>query len=270
MKKIVVFGNCQAGQMALLMSHFLPQNEYEIINLSNNSRTGDMLLGEEILNIIRLADILVYQPLSSKHNELSDENIKKNIKHKSVSLTFPYIFNSGIYSMSHAPMAEGNSYGKIYGEEAIISLIQKQHTKNEILEKYMSGHIDFDLQNRFQESIDILVQKEYETDIKISDFIEQNYKKEKLFITHNHPTNIVFYEIIKKIFTILEIPFDQSKIKNCRVNDLFETNCPITPYDIESHGYQFVHHNNWLEKGIKLIDLIWSEHAQLDAEKVKH
>ncbi len=38
--------------------------------------------------------------------------------------------------------------------------------------------------------------------------------------------------------------------------NLPNTNCPVTPYDIKAHGYEFSADEDWAEKGISLIELI--------------
>ncbi|MEY3329627.1 MAG: hypothetical protein RLZZ115_2510 [Cyanobacteriota bacterium] len=44
------------------------------------------------------------------------------------------------------------------------------------------------------------------TDIIISDFIEENWTKIKLFHSMNHPTNLVLLEVADRILTNLGLP----------------------------------------------------------------
>lgn len=256
MKKIVLFGNCQSEQLFRLLSVLLSPSGYELQNFSNNARTGNKLPSEEILSAIRTSDYLIYQPLSKKHGELSEENILAIIKDSCRAISYPYIFNSGVYSLCHAPRANTHGYGMIYGEEVIISLVEGGKSREEIITAYKNETIDFDLEKRFRDSLGEMGQRESQMDIHLTEFIEKHYQEHKLFITHNHPSNLLLFEILKQISAIAPLPIDTNDFQRIIIPDLVETNCPITPYDIKTHGYKFNPHTNWKKKGIKLINLI--------------
>jgi hypothetical protein len=256
MKNIVLFGNCQSEQLFRLFSFLLSKSEYNIKNFSNNVRTGNKLPSEVILSAIYECDYLIYQPLSKKHGELREENILKIIQNSCIPISFPYIFNSGVYSLCHAPRATTHGYGMIYGEEVIIDLIETGISREEIINDYKNGVIDFNLKTRFRESLIEMSRKEAQTAIKLTEYIEKNYQEQKLFITHNHPSNLLLFEIIKQIITITPLPIDINAFQKIIYPDLVETNCPITPYDIKVHGYKFNQHANWIKEGTKLINLI--------------
>jgi len=256
MKKIVLFGNCQSEQLFRLFSLLLPQSEFEIKNFSNNTRTGNLLPSEEILSAIRGCDVLIYQPLSKNHGDLSEDNLLKIIRSNCTKISFPYIFNSGVYSLCHAPRSTTHGYGMIYGEEVIIDLVKAGKNREEIIEDYKNGVIDFDLKTRFRESIAEMAKREAQLDIKLTDFIEKNYQKQKNFITHNHPSNLLLLEIIRQVTVIAQLPIEENSFPKIIFPDLIETNCPISPYDIMIHGYKFNQHQNWKKKGAKLINLI--------------
>lgn len=256
MKKIVLFGNCQSEQLFRLFSLLLPQSEYKIKNFSNNIRTGNKLPSEEILSEIRVCDVLIYQPLRKSHGDLCEENLLQIIRSSCIPISFPYIFNSGVYSLCLAPRVTTHGYGMIYGEEVIINLIEAGKNREEIISDYEKGDIDFNLKNRFRESLAEMNRREALIDVKLTKFIQKNYREQKLFITHNHPSNLLLFEIIKQIIAFAPLPIGVSSFQKIIFPDLVETNCPITPYDIEVHGYKFNPHANWIKKGTKLINLI--------------
>jgi hypothetical protein len=255
-RNLVIFGNCQARQLGLILSALLRTSEFEISTFLNSPRAGNIKSKEEILSAIRDCDVLIYQPLSSSHGELCDANIKQTIKNNCVRISFPYLFNSGIYSLCHAPASKVHSYGMIFGEEAIIDQLRSGKSKEEIVDDYREGNINFNLLRRFNESLAEMGNRESSTNIKLVEFIKQKYKNEKLFMTHNHPSNVLFYEIIRQIMDIVPLPINPISINKLTVPDLLETNCPITPYDIKIHGYKFDAHKDWLMKGESLIELI--------------
>ncbi len=255
---IVIFGNCQAWQIKKIMSKLLPRNSFYVENYRNNSRTEKMKSNAEILSAISNADIFIYQPLAKHHGELSEESILNVLKKSCKSLSFPYIFNSGVYSLCLAPQSKIKSYGKIYGEESIIELVNHQNSKQEILTKYKEGSIDFGLVDRFNYCLEEMKKRENSTTIKLSSFILDQYKCQKLFSTHNHPTNNLFNELFRQVKEVLDIPLDLKAIGN--ISELPETICPISPYDIEIHGYKFEHDENWYLQGKELIEKIIDEY----------
>ncbi|MDJ0509062.1 MAG: WcbI family polysaccharide biosynthesis putative acetyltransferase [Crocosphaera sp.] len=189
MTKVITFGNCQAGQIRKILSSLLPQKEFKVHYFSNNARTGNKQPNQTILESIRKCDILIYQPLSSVHEDISEENIRKILKEDCIAVSFPYIVNTGMYSLCHAPMAKDHKYGKIIGEDIIHDLILSGKSDKQILKAYKNNEIDFNLKRRFVDSLGIMRRKEMTTHIKLTEFIENNYKTHKLFVTHNHLTS---------------------------------------------------------------------------------
>lgn len=64
----------------------------------------------------------------------------------------------------------------------------------------------------FQKQIEKLRKRENVCDIKISDYIEKNYKTKLLFYDPNHPSNEVIYEKGRQIMEILELNRKKGKM----------------------------------------------------------
>lgn len=257
MKKIVNFGNCQFGHLHYLLTRLLPNTEYVLSYFSNNFKTGNQKSNSEIIKAIAGADILIYQPSVKNKGELSQTDILNTIKSSCLPVAFEYVFNHGVYSLCHAPLAQTHNYGKIYGEESILSLM-KHKSQKDILKDYKEGAIEFNLMCRFEACIKQMQDRETinDTEIKLSDFIKSHYRDEKLFHTHNHPTNTLLFEIIRQLVTITALPINLTTLKDLKMEELKETNCPISPYDVAFHGYMFRPHSDWFERGVTLIRLI--------------
>ena len=254
---IIVFGNCQAGAIAEILKAGLPDAGYHVEALSNNARTGGMKSADEIISVIEKCDILIFQPLGENHGRLSEQNIRCKAANLDLLISYPYMFNSGMYALSHAAKAPDHDYGLIYGEEIIFDLLKEQDIKS-IIKDFQEGKIDFNLEKRFQHCIRGLRGRESLTDIKLSNFILNKYKSEKLFLSHNHPATQLLQEVCRQIKEISGLPLslDWIDVKNENIGRLPETNTPISPYDVEVHGYAFGFHENWFEKGKQLIELI--------------
>ena len=121
----------------------------------------------------------------------------------------------------------------------ITDLIDNKYTLNEILELYKQNKINFNYQKRWDYTNNILQEKEENCDIKIVDFIKQNFSKQRLFLLENHPTSIIFINIVNQILEKLKIPKINSN--NYNLND---ANLPggMIPFDESSNiffNYEF-------------------------------
>ena len=114
----------------------------------------------------------------------------------------------------------------------------------------------FDYKNRFTKSIEILKKKEEICDIKISEFIEKNIIKHKLFFTQNHPTTCVFIHCVNQILSILGYnhKYDEFSYPINICNLMGEW--PHTSYDIAYWNFEYNVsnvNNNWYNKHITAI-----------------
>ena len=53
-----------------------------------------------------------------------------------------------------------------------------------------------------------LRQREKDSDVKISDFIEEWFRKRQLFFTENHPTCFLLNEVLKRVFACFHENYD--------------------------------------------------------------
>lgn len=256
-KKIIVcFGNCQAMQISRYLQTYLDQSKFLILLYSNYDKK---FTTDETVKAISLADIIIYQPLSHHYKDLSADNIKKIAKKNAKLVSFPYIYNNGIYSLE----TDGE---KIIGKETILKLYKKGYTKEEIIKMREKGEINFKLKKKFKKSLKIMREREKNLDIKITDFIERNYLEKQLFLSHNHPTNIVFNYIFAQLVDILNLDFINH---TQQVAPLCETVAPITIHDINEHGYKWYPYRFHSGHASKIIiDLIIYKY-ELDKNKIK-
>lgn len=250
-KRVVCFGNCQASHIGSLLNIFA-YNLYEIKTYFNYK---DNINKKDIINSIIDADIVIYQPLSDRYGELSHKNIEKIAKENNTkTITFPYIYNNGIYSL------EFGDIKTIHGKDIILDLYKKGKTVQDILEDYWNHKINFRLKERFFKSLNIMREREKDLDIQLCDFIESNYKDKKLFHSYSHPTNTVFFEILRKLQHILSVTFKINQDK--ALPRLATTLSPISPYDITTHEYKFkpTYCRGWYTQGEAIIRLIISNY----------
>tara|TARA_B110000208_G_C11775468_1_gene431866 strand:- start:1137 stop:1937 length:801 start_codon:yes stop_codon:yes gene_type:complete len=235
--KICFYSNCQFKGIHTYLSTKLDYDYDHVENyiLIKNKRTIPV-------DILKSADIFIYQPIDSRHGIYStDINIENNmmsyLSPKCKKISFPYIYNSALWilippSLSDSMIGNYGEAGKYINSEPIETLKIKGHSLDEVLEMYSNGKINFDFENRFNKCIKILKDKEELCDIKVSDYIINNVRSKKLFYTQNHPSSHVFIHCVNQILKILLINdlYDVNQIKK---GDIIGSGCWCsTSYDI--------------------------------------
>jgi len=72
---------------------------------------------------------------------------------------------------------------------------------------YDKDLIDFKYKINFEKSINILKENELNTNIKVSEYILENYKNKRLFLLKDHPTKYILIFCANKILKILNINY---------------------------------------------------------------
>lgn len=219
MTRILIFANCQGGAIAtllkeadstLLISHY---HNYKYINNTN--------LDNNILEQLKLCDIFIYQPLSTKWPVYNTDNLLSYTKITCKKISFPYMYNDAFTTIIKTLGRDFPVNGEyattgceeiIYKNiEPITTLISAGLTLEEILYKYDTMQIDFQYETRLNKTMRILADHEQYTDIKLSDFILSNYQNNRMFnyyisnemICCNHPSNYLLVECTNRILHLL-------------------------------------------------------------------
>lgn len=255
MTRIVAFGNCQAEGLQRVLRIGLPGDD-EVSYYSNNPRTGNMVEPETLLDAVRQADLIVFQPLRREYGALSEDSIREASRQTGAALAFPYIFNSGMAGLCWAPKARRRPTGRVFGEEAIVDLLRDGRSVDDVVEAYVGGEIDFELRRRFDRSLKVMRRRESSTEIKLCDYVERNYQTRKQFIGHNHPTTDLLVEVCRQIHSHTDLPIDMDALHGIEDENeagLSTGRAPISPHDATALGYEFQPDEEWEQVGAGLI-----------------
>lgn len=205
---IVIYANCQSKGIRVCLDTVIKANYTEIANYDYIQTKKDLPI-----DILRDADIFIYQPIDIKHGIYStDPSIENSIctylSPNCTKISFPYIYNSAMWSIvSEQGIPENvndiSSTEKYKDVDAIKKLKSQGYSLDAIKTKFLNGEIDFEYQERFDKCMNILRQKESICDVKVVDFILKNIRNVKLFMTQNHPTTQVFIFCANQILSIL-------------------------------------------------------------------
>jgi hypothetical protein len=242
MKKIcVLFGNCQCNGIREFLKFSDFYSLYDVHQFAN----WQLIEDEKSLpiNLLKKADLIIYQPLSDVYgcystNINNTNSFFKLLKSDCIKISFPRIHNNAIF-----PIFKKHKDKKIY-----YGSIEKKPLE-QIISDYENNIIDFNFEQRWNDNIKISREKEQNCDVKIIDFIIENMSKHKLFLTHDHPTSIIFNELTKQICKILNLSYNCTidLIKNENITQLKDSvynrsdnQYPISRYSIKFFKFEYI------------------------------
>jgi len=239
---IVFYTNCQSA--GIIPNLYLNMKNINVIHLTNYQMINTKSpLPYDILNS---CDIFIYQPIDKKHNIYStdnqvDTNIISCLSSNCLKISFPYLYNSGIWGITKDAIQ--NDDGTMQNREVILQLKQNGKTLSDIIEMYYDNTINFKYKERFESSLLTLQEKEKKCDVQVSEFILNNIKKQKLFLTQNHPTPYLFQHVSEKIINIIKTKFTtfiNDILSFTDQNHLPSTRWPICKNDILFWNFEYI------------------------------
>lgn len=244
----LVYGNCQNMSInTLITSSIKLMKKYILIDmLPVQDIKGDEKKVGFSADFIQSIDLLIYQNVSENNKfspKLATAHILKNINENAKTICIPNVYFSGYF-----PQACGNPYNPFLKEynntpfpygDINIQEMQDEYSAREIA--YKIGAKDFYskeyVEKNANDSLQELINREQICDVKISDYILDNYKKEMLFFTTNHPSNKVLKELVKRVFNLCDEivdDIDESKAWENNGREIF-----IYPSVFQGLGLEF-------------------------------
>lgn len=215
---VLLHGNCHI----LVLKEYLKSStdfcdKYAIYPnpLIYENRTGKI---EE--SVLRNCDVWVHEDIREDNPfgyDLSDKGIRESIKPNVLEIIIPHLFGFGKMFFPQAvdrteksvAMKSGDISGEMfpYEDKVIKEGIEKRLSTEKIISLCKSSQAisKDEILCIFQMNMQKIRQREQCWDIKIYDFLVDNYKKCKLFYDPIHPTNVVLEEISRKVLEKLRI-----------------------------------------------------------------
>lgn len=234
-KIVVIYGNCHSSIIAEILSScssFL--NEYIVyptlpIHLMKSAEDFEH-------PVFRHCDIFIHQSIRSENRygkEFASDNIIKRLKPQCQVIAIPNVYHLPMcFFPQYSPEKEFVSKNNetIFFRDAIIDKLYSQgFSKKRIVEEYRNNNL-FEkdmLDKSFLSFIHKLELRERDWDIKISNYIIENYQTQKLFYDPNHPTTPVLKYIAKRILELLDVNYDKNEMKEMNVSLLDSYEMPI-------------------------------------------
>ncbi len=248
-KKVVVVGNCQARPIATLlekMSDEVEVTKVAIVHLLKSEQE------DEYKPFFEEADYIIAQLVNDNYpcEFVRTDILKKLYGSKVKSIVNLYSSEQTTY-LSNLPKININIEGPmgIYHFPFVYKCWkdgENVETAINVLSNQYSGQKDLLFNAEYQE----LKEKEKNSDIKITDYIEE--KKCRLFHTFNHPKNALIIEYVGRILKILK--FTTNDIPTPEVEFLDQ----IVPFINDSHYHKTNGGRNSENELISTQDLVSS------------
>lgn len=190
---------------------------------------------------LKYMDVWIHEDIRNDNifgYEYSDEYISSFVNKKTKRIVIPHLYSLGAGFFPHAKEINNKNTPLLNGayENGMFPY------KDSVIDKCVSMHMSFEkiyeyvnednilskeyIVNNFDTYIDKIRQREKSWDIKISDFILENYKNYKLFYDIGHPTNIILRKICIEI--LIRLGINDNSIHTDKRLDYHEV--PIYPW----------------------------------------
>lgn len=219
-KKIVVLhGNCH---MSILRQYLMATKKFieEGYSVYPNQLIHENKKGYINENVLQACNILIQQDIRGENEfgyKLSTDYLSSKLNREAKNIRIPNLYLIGYsffplqkWNVNNEPLRKINPI-KDGIFPRIISVIDEMlaegKTESKIIEGVMNPQLlskDEILAN-FEKYISKIRTREEECDIKISDFILQNYQEQKIFYDVAHPTNYIIEEIWRQVCGLMGI-----------------------------------------------------------------
>lgn len=212
MTKVCFLGNCQAQHLESMLA--TGRNDIEILRLA----PVFMMTGEDhgpVYEKLAAADLVFAQRISDefKMDWLSSNAIRSEFGSKTV--VWPNIYFDGYFP--GAGYIYLHEWGKLlsplleYHFTPLLNAFKAGKGVDEAIAAFAGEGIFANGGDPFAESLDQLRAREADTDVAISDVIEEQVTTSRYFYTPNHPTNELLGEMLRKLTTAVGLSTDIEK-----------------------------------------------------------
>lgn len=217
-KKIFIQANCQGQSIKFLLNKYDRfKEQFEVLNIKPVhlwTKSDEV----DIFSKINACDIFIHQPISENFKEFSSENLKEKLKRNCKIISFPVLYFTGYnpetfyFKNTDTDLMSFTNYH----DANILQLYTEGKTIQEVYSILMDEQFYTNeyIEQNVRETLTELRFREKNLDIKIAEFIANNYKNKRLFWSMNHPTNDLIFLVVDQILEFLMVPKLTEQEKN--------------------------------------------------------
>ena len=250
-KCALIFGNCQTIFLQrMFLRHMNFSREYFFIQIPAihllTENTSRLIFGGGG-HIFQICDLIISQQIKDSEFRVAPSStfIMKFLKYGTKIVWIPNIYFDG-YFPQVAKKRISEIEGKIKSEQFpypdhILDQIMCESKVNPDIDKILDriSSPDFlsreEIQLGIDESLAELKNREWICDVKISDYIEDNFRDKQIFYTTNHPFAFVMFELMRRVLKFIGMRSDNFINRRDLVDEQNQTfsiigfNIPIYP-----------------------------------------
>jgi len=257
--KILLLGNCQVSVLRNFCSYYLNVN-CDYLNVVNDLQIEK----KSTTDLISNCDLCISQHFYSGKYYYDDDKILELINNREKIIYIHVLYYDGYFidnEKKYSQLTTKINNLNILKTPYLFHLINEGFSNEEIVKKLYEDFSDEEIINNSNLSLQKLYERENglknnrPVDIKIYDYIKENYKKIKLFHTLNHPCNLLLNHYSIKICKYIKN--DDLKPYNDKFDKDYEklgsTTIPIYKKVYEALNLEF---ENYIYHKYKKYDLI--------------
>lgn len=241
---VVLVGNCQGYPLMLGVKQLLPSAKIYYSPPVHLATPADV---RDLHGWISEADLLVCQRIAPGYRDdigLDTQTLRSLMNPKARCLVIPSLYYDGCYpwigytytgrdfateSAPESPLGD-------YHDFLAMAAAAQGLSCSELLDTPCSEAIGDLLRQANQDSLMQLRQREDDCDLKISDWIESEYRNRPLMHTVNHPTQATLDQLLRRIASCLENAIELSEQPFDAYEHLGLLRIPIHPWVVQALG----------------------------------
>lgn len=278
-KLYFVNGNCQTD----LLFEYLQRNKefaskYMYLNIPSIHIFDSKIMDIDVY--LKYIDLIITQPIKETNKfekKLSTSYLKKNKNENCILITISNI-TSRLYYPQYAKTKNVNSFSLLgkklftYHDANINNFLSQGVVVDEI--KRRLNAIDFYdkvfMDAHCQEQLIDFQQREADCDIKMYDFIKENYSKRRCFHAFNHPCQFVIQELSKRVLTYLNMNHDMLEEDSLdALSKMFYQEQPIYPCVLSYFNFNYYNYKYYPNKFILDNNFNFNDYIELYSSTYK-
>lgn len=211
-KSVVIYGNCHTAIISQMLECCSEFNEkYFIIPTKQIQQIKDPKnLYEDCYN---QCDVFIHQSIRLNNRygeEYASQNIIDRLKPGCSVISIPNVYHLPLCffpQYKETPELRRNGITYFIRDSIVDSHLDKPFRLKKLVKTDYEDSCLFsreDIKTSFDLFIDKVKKREKDWDIKVSDFILENYKSHQLFYDPNHPTNFFFNFLTTELLKLLQ------------------------------------------------------------------
>ncbi len=229
---LAVYGNCQSEFIAnLLNKSSYIRNKYIICKFPWIQKIEDEKQTGFDINVMNQLSLFIHMHVERDNvfgEKLSTDAFLKLLNKDCIKITIPFSYFNGYFpqymrNYRNDDLRRGEGHVP-YGDKKINDYLEAGYDIDGVVTKLKSSNLfsQREILDNLNDTIQELQKREKKSDIKISDFIIENYKKRRLFYTPSHPTNYLLAEVVGRILDFLGVDRELEEYNDLPENDTYE------------------------------------------------